>query len=41
VILYGREEKRFLGGALPLTTGFSFITDAHDFFPDKDFFAVT
>jgi hypothetical protein len=33
MILYGREAIRFLG-ALCVTTGLFFTTDADDFFPD-------
>jgi hypothetical protein len=35
------ERIKGFWGALRVITGFSFITDTHDFFPDKDFFAVT
>jgi hypothetical protein len=38
VILYGRAAIRFnLAGAHCATTGFNFITDFDEFFPDEDF----
>ncbi|KAK1683078.1 hypothetical protein QYE76_043926 [Lolium multiflorum] len=39
VILYGRAAIRFnLSGAHCTATGFNFITDLDEFFPDEDFF---